>query len=69
MAMLGLYPSKKVLKENIGKPLKYMETSVFGPEYRDNGIFAIANRPKITGIGTEWFAELTMQDGLISKIK
>jgi len=69
MAMLGIYPSKKVLKENIGKPLKYRETSIFGPEYRDNGIFAIANRPKITGIGTEWFAELIMKDGLIYKVK
>ena len=27
------YPSKKVLKENIGKPLRYKETSMFGAEY------------------------------------
>ena len=69
MTMLAIYPSKKVLKENIGKPLKYRETSVFGPEYRDNGIFAIANRPKLTGIGREFFAEVTLQNGLISKVK
>ena len=27
------YKSKKELKENIGKPLNYTETSMFGPEY------------------------------------
>jgi phosphomannomutase len=31
--MILCYPSKKVLKENIGKPLKYIETSMFGEEY------------------------------------
>jgi hypothetical protein len=39
------YKSKKELKENIGKPLKYKETSLFGPEYRDNGAFVVAHRP------------------------
>ena len=33
MTMIFDYPSKKVLKENIGKPLRYQETSMFGEEY------------------------------------
>lgn len=63
------YPSKKVLKESIGKPLRYIETSMFGAEYKDNGVLTGANRPHITGIGREFFANVTMQDGLIVAVK
>lgn len=63
------YPSKKVLKEQIGNRLKYIETSMFGPEYRSNGTFGGANRPHITGKGREFFAIVTMQDDLIIKVK
>ena len=67
--MIALYPSKKVLKENIGKRLKYRETSMFGSEYKSNGSFAVCNRPSITGIkGREFFAEMTMKDDLIEKV-
>lgn len=68
MTMIVLYPSKKVLKENIGQRLKYQETSMFGPEYRDNGVLTVANRPHITGMGREFFAQVTMKDGLIQKV-
>lgn len=63
------YPSKKVLKENIGNRLRYIETSMFGPEYVSNGILTGANRPHITGKGKEFFANVTMQDDLIIKVK
>jgi hypothetical protein len=63
------YPSKKVLKENIGQPLKYIETSMFGPEYRPNGNLTGANRPHITHIGREFFAQVIMKDGIIHKVK
>ena len=63
------YPSKKVLKESIGKPLRYIETSMFGAEYKDNGFLTGANRPHITGKGREFFAEVKMQDGLIVAVK
>ena len=69
MTMLALYPSKKELKVNIGKPLKYRETSAFGDEYKANGQFAVCNRPSITRIGREWFAHITMKDGLIFKVE
>jgi hypothetical protein len=68
MTMIAVYPSKKVLKENIGKRLRYQETSMFGPEYRDNGVLTVANRPHITGIGREFFAQVTMKDGIITKV-
>jgi hypothetical protein len=63
------YPSKKVLKENIGKPLRYIETSMFGEEYRENGVLTGANRPHITGQGREFFANVTMENGLIKGVK
>lgn len=63
------YPSKKVLKENIGKPLRYIETSMFWPEYRDNGALTGANRPHITGKGREFFATVTLSNGLIVSVK
>ena len=67
--MIFNYPSKKVLKENIGKPLRYTETSIFGNEYVSNGVIIGANRPHITRQGREFFAEVTLKDGLIIKVK
>ena len=63
------YESKKQLKENIGKPLKYIETSLFGPEYKRDGLITGANRPHITGKGREFFANVIMKDGLIQSVK
>ena len=63
------YESKKQLKENIGKNLNYTETSIFGAEFRSNGKFVGCNRPHITGFKREFFAEVTMQNGLIKAVK
>ena len=63
------YVSKKVLKESIGQPLRYIETSMFGEEYKRNGTLVGANRPHITGIGREFFAEVTLENGIIQKVK
>jgi len=62
------YSSKKELKENVGKPLRYIETSYFGPQYIDNGDLVGANRPHITGKGREFFASVSMSNGLIDKV-
>ena len=59
---------KKELKENIGSSLKFIETSFFGDEYLSNGTMIGANRPHITGIGREFFAEVTMKDNLIYNV-
>jgi hypothetical protein len=66
--MIVLYPSKKVLKEQVGKPLKYQETSLFGPEYKSDGMITVCNRPHITGMGREFFAQVYMEAGLIKKV-
>jgi hypothetical protein len=70
MTMLVNYPTKKVLKENVGKPLRYTETSMFGEEYRDNGVLTVAHRPRLNGgKGREYFARVHMRDGLIAKVE
>jgi len=67
--MIAFYPSKKACKESIGQPLQYMETSLFGNEYLENGTFVVANRPHITSLGREWFGQITMENGLIKGVK
>lgn len=67
--LVFVYKSKKELKENIGKPLNYIETSMFGAEYLRDGVLTGANRPHITHIGREFFARVTMRDGLIAKVE
>lgn len=58
------------LAENIGKLLRYTETSLFGAEYRPDGMLTGSNRPSITGIkGREFFANVTMAGGLIASVK
>jgi hypothetical protein len=69
MTLIATYPSKKAMRENIGKPLRYIETSLFGAEYKRDGMLTVCNRPHITGIGREWFGNVTMQDGLIKGVK
>lgn len=60
----AIYKTKKALKESIGKPLKYRETSIFGEEYISSGKFAVADySPK-----RSWFAQVTMKDDLIIKV-
>jgi hypothetical protein len=63
------YASKKDLKDSIGKPLRYIETSMFGAEYKADGMLTGANRPHITGKGREFFANVTMENGLIKGVK
>lgn len=59
------YATKKALKEHIGQPLRYTETSFFGEEYKADGKFSVVG-PSPTQ--RKWYAEVTMQNGLISKV-
>ena len=67
--MIFTYPSKKALREQIGQPLRYIETSMFGSEYRETGTLFGANRPSVTGQGREFFAQVTMENGVIAKVR
>lgn len=69
--MIFNYESKKALKECIGQPLRYTETSLFGPEYRPNGVITGSNRPQLReGTGKrEFFASVVLRDGVIAEVK
>ena len=63
------YKSKKELKEQVGRPLDYTETSMFGPEYKPDGVIMGSNRPYTTNNeGREFFAEVTLKNNLIKKV-
>ena len=77
------YGSKKVMAEQVvGKSLavlSYQETSMFGEEVSANCTVTGSNRPSITRITTtnkngvtkranEFFANITIKDGIIIKV-
>ena len=65
--MMGAsYKTKKSLREAIGKPLRYVETSMFGTEYTPDGKFPVVGPCAHTN--RKWYAEVTMKDGLINKV-
>ncbi len=65
------YATKKALKEEIGNPLQYLETSIHGTEYplSGNGTLTGCNRPHITGHKREFFAKVTLQDHTIARVE
>lgn len=74
--MILNYKSKKEIRENIGNPLDYTETSFYGNEFLSNGTFLGCNRPYSPEYpkfdkrkGREFFAKLTMKNGLIEKVE
>lgn len=68
--ILFCYPSKKEAKAAVGKPLRYSETSMFGPEYKAPGKMTGAYRPSILGMGgREWFGTIEVDgEGLIVSV-
>ena len=64
--MMGAnYKTKKDLKAAVGQPLRYVETSAFGPEYKADGKFAVVGPSPYE---RKWYAEVTMKDGKIAKV-
>jgi hypothetical protein len=59
------YKTKKDLKASVGQPLRYVETSAFGPEYKADGKFAVVGPSPYE---RKWYAEVTMKDGKIAKV-
>lgn len=66
--MMGApYKSKKELKANVGKPIRVIETSMFGSEYTDNGVFSVVGPCPYTN--RKWYATVTMVEGKIKSVK
>jgi hypothetical protein len=64
--MMGAnYKTKKELKAAIGQPLRYEETSAFGPEFKENGTFCVVGPSPYKRV---WFATVEMRGGLIARV-
>ena len=56
---------KKVLREQVGRSLRYIETSMFGPEYRDNGRAGTMTHDYKRHGTTTLFAALNVLEGTV----
>lgn len=60
------YKTKKDLKAAIGQALNYVETSMFGPEYKPDGQFCVV------GPGAyqrKWYAQVTLKGGILVRVR
>lgn len=64
--LVANYNNKKDLKASVGNGLRYTETSMFGVEYKENGKFPVVGPSAYV---RKWYAEVSMVDGKISKVK
>ena len=67
--MMGIsgYKTKKALKsEGIGKSPGFIETSMFGAEFKGDGVYCVVGP---TPYIRTWFASITVKGGVISKVQ
>lgn len=62
------YASKAELKSKVGSHLRYIDNSIFGPEYTSTGTMLGENRPEITGIGHKFSATVTLINNKIIRV-
>ena len=56
------YKTKKELKNNIGNELDYIETNIFGNEYKDNGTVIGCD------VNRKFFAKITIENNIIKNV-
>jgi len=66
--MMGIYgfKTKKELKQAIGKEPSFIETSMFGAEYKGDGKYCVVGPCPFTK--RSWYATITVKNGLIDKV-
>jgi hypothetical protein len=64
--LVANYKSKKELRESVGKRLRFIETSMFAPEYQGTGKFAVVGP---SAYNRKWYAEVKMENDLIKSVK
>jgi len=64
--LVATYPTKKALKESVGSSLHYLETSMFGAEFKTEGTFPVVGPAPYQ---RKWYATVTMKNGIIHKVK
>lgn len=63
--LAATYKTKKDLKLAVGKPLRFIETSMMGDEYKDDGKFCVVGPGPYD---RKWYATVVMEKGLIKKV-
>ena len=66
--LILLYESKKKLKEKVGNYLKFRDPSIFSSDFNNNGVVYGSNRPYLTGYKREFYANVTLKNGVITKV-
>lgn len=61
------YKTKKSLKESVGQPLRVVETSMFGREFKPDGDNTVVGPDAYNK--RDWFATVTCKDGIIVKVR
>lgn len=66
--MLGAsYKTKKVAKESIGQPPRFIETSMYGPEYTGDGTYTVVGPDPYTN--RRWYGQITVTGGVVTGVK
>ena len=60
--LVANYPTKRDLRASIGQPLRYEETSLFGPEYKSDGTFPVVGPG---AYDRKWYAKVTLENGIV----
>jgi len=65
--MAALYPTKKALKEAVGKAFRYEETSMFGSEFKPNTMLTVVGP---SPYNRKWYANVWCdENGIVTKVK
>jgi len=66
--MLGVYgyKTKKELKASVGQRLRYVETSMFGEEFKPDGSNTVVGPDAFRE--RKWYATVVTKDGVITKV-
>ena len=64
--MAASYKTKKACKESLGEAPRFIETSMFGPEFKGDGTYTVVGPEPYD---RKWYAQVTVTDGVISKVK
>jgi len=57
--------TKKELKTQVGQEPMFIETSMFGPEYKGDGSYCVVGPDPYV---RKWFATVVIKDGKIAKV-
>jgi len=60
------YPTKKAMREAKGTPLLYIETSIFGPDYKGDGNYVVVGP---SPYNRKWYGQVVVKGGVIHSVK